>query len=141
MSCKLINLIQKVFFSEAEDDDKVMIPILSSDSFAFFSWPVNTGIEHFLKRYCICSHSSKPYTSQKFQYKKFDEEIADMSEIEIGFYKVKDNNNNLYYLGYIDFFNSFDCLENCFCIPQHLWNIHQVYKEYSKTYDMMEVSL
>lgn len=137
----MLNLIKNVLSSEDENDDMVLIPVLASDLYAHFSWLVNTSAEDFLKKYCTCSYGSKPYTSQKFQYKKFDEEIADMTEIEIGFYKVKDNNENLYYLGYIDFFNSFDCLENCFCIPQHMWNIHQIYKEFSKTYEMLEPSL
>ena len=126
------------------DSDDVYIPFVTLVSpnqtvFAHFKCYDGECFDTFIKRYAgshQCSEKAHFFLREHLALqRKFEN-----PDLSIYAWKVRDEEKRDYYLVSLGTLDEWDDLASCFCIPQHYFNLLQLYKNIKELYPCMAES-
>jgi hypothetical protein len=119
------------------EDNTINIPALGPEGkftcFVEVEWRDGEAFEDMLTR---CHERNSCYSDHSRLFYLFEEDKESSEEFELLFYPIKDKNGHAWFLVTFDKVETFDMIENSFCIPRHIWNVYQIIKSFSSTWKM-----
>lgn len=123
------------------DSDHVYIPLVTlafptEKIFAHFKWYDHECFDTFIKRYGVsrdCSEKAHFFLRENLAL----ETEFEFPDLSIYAWKVRDEDKLDFYLVSLGSFNGWDDLSQCLCIPQHYFNLLELYKNIKQLYPCM----